>query len=105
MIVGDRLQELRKDAGLTQKELAIILSISEKSIGLYENERAAPSDETKIAIAQHFDVSLDYLLGLTNKRVTFKRTMSIDMPSNSTPEFEADLKNMIEILKIKYHIK
>ena len=39
---GERLSELRKDKGLTQKDLAKILSVSENSISLYERNIITP---------------------------------------------------------------
>ena len=62
-MIGERLQELRKDAGLTQDELAIILSINKHSISSYERDKIEPPDTIKIAMAQLFHVSVDYLLG------------------------------------------
>ena len=65
-MVGERLFELRKDAGLTQDDLAEILWINKHSISSYERDKSEPPDAIKIAIAQYFDVSVDYLLGLTD---------------------------------------
>lgn len=58
MIVGERLQELRKDKGLSQKELAAILGIKPKTLSAYEREVANPSDEIKVKIAKYFNISL-----------------------------------------------
>lgn len=65
-MIGDRLWDLRKDAGLTQDELAEILNINKHSISSYERDRSEPSDSIKIAIAKYFGVSVDYLLGVTD---------------------------------------
>ena len=65
---GERLSELRKDNGLTQRDLAEILGVSENSISLYERNINTPDDELKIKIANYFNVSLDYLLGATDKQ-------------------------------------
>lgn len=65
-MIGDRLWDLRKDAGLTQDELAAILNINKHSISSYERDRSEPSDNIKIAIANYFGVSVDYLLGVTD---------------------------------------
>lgn len=66
-VIGERLYDLRKDAGLTQDELAEILQINKHSISSYERNRSEPPDEIKIAIAQYFHVTVDYLLGLTDE--------------------------------------
>lgn len=65
-MIGERLYDLRKDAGLTQDALAEILRINKHSISSYERGRSEPPDALKIAMAKYFHVSVDYLLGLTN---------------------------------------
>ena len=65
-MIGERLLDLRKDAGLTQEELAVILKTNKYSISAYEREKNEPPDSMKIAIAQHFGESVHYLLGLTD---------------------------------------
>ena len=64
-MVGERLYDLRKEAGLTQDELAAVLHINKHSISAYEREKSEPPDALKIAIARYFNVSIDYLLGVT----------------------------------------
>ena len=61
------LKSLRKANGLTQDELAKILKISRSTIGMYENGSREPGYETLEAIADYFNVDIDYLLGRTNK--------------------------------------
>lgn len=65
-MIGERLLELRKDADLTQDDLAAILRINKHSISSYERNKSEPPDDIKIAIARYFQVSVDYLLGLTD---------------------------------------
>lgn len=65
-MIGERLLELRKDANLTQDDLAAILNINKHSISSYERDKSEPPDEIKIAIAKYFSVSVDYLLGVTD---------------------------------------
>ena len=65
-MIGERLLELRKDANLTQDDLAAILNINKHSISSYERDKSEPPDAIKIAIAQYFNVSVDYLVGLTD---------------------------------------
>lgn len=65
MIFGEILSELRKDRGMTQQDLANQLSVSVHTISSYERNLILPSDEIKIQIAKLFNVSLDYLFGVT----------------------------------------
>ena len=62
-----RLKELRKEKGITQLQLALALNMSQNTISRYETgERQAGYDEL-IRIADYFNVSIDYLLGRTDK--------------------------------------
>ena len=64
---GDRVKERRQQLGLTQDELAARLNIGHKQVWLYENNRGNPTAETLTAMATALDVSIDYLLGLTDE--------------------------------------
>lgn len=59
----DRLLALRKSKNLTQKQLAAELQMSELAIQHYESQRRKPAFDVLIALADYFDVSLDYLVG------------------------------------------
>lgn len=65
-MIGERLIDLRKEAGLTQDELAAILNINKHSVSSYERDKNEPPDCIKIEIAKYFNVSIDYLLGITD---------------------------------------
>ncbi len=62
------LRELRKEKGLTQKNLAEALNMTERSIRHYEAKTHRPDVDILIRIARYFDVSLDYLAGLKDER-------------------------------------
>ncbi len=62
-IFQERLKELRKQAGLTQREMAEKLFVTQPSYLRYENGTSEPSQENLVRIANIFDVSVDYLLG------------------------------------------
>lgn len=66
MIRGDRLRDLRTSRNLTHEELAERLGIGVAQIWRYENERTDPNTEKIAAIARYFNVSTDYLIGLTD---------------------------------------
>ena len=60
---GELLAELRKDNGLTQKELAKILFVTDGTISNYESGKHLPDVERLMIIADYFHVTTDYLLG------------------------------------------
>ena len=61
-----RLKELRESRGISQVRLAIELDLHENTISRYENGVREADYKTLIAIADYFNVSIDYLLGRTN---------------------------------------
>ncbi|MDA2169280.1 helix-turn-helix transcriptional regulator [Bacillus cereus] len=60
---GNIIRDLRKQKGITQKELAQSLQLSESTIGMYERNERQPDYNTLIRIADYFKVSTDFLLG------------------------------------------
>lgn len=63
---AERLKELRKANGYSQKELAHKLSVTNSSICDWERQRSEPNLATVIKLAKFFDCSCDYLLGMTD---------------------------------------
>lgn len=61
-----RLKQLRLKNKLTQSELADILGVKPTAISNYESERNEPSFDKLIALSKYFDVSCDYLLGVSD---------------------------------------
>ena len=60
---GERLRKLRRDADVTQNELAEYLNIKGAAVGKYEtNRNAYPNIRTLLKIADYFKVTTDYLL-------------------------------------------
>ena len=64
----NRIATERKRLDLTQEELAEKLNISQKSISKYETGARKPSFETLTEMAKLFNVSTDYLLGISDSR-------------------------------------
>ena len=64
---GDQIKNLRMSKCLNQVEMAKILGVTKQSVSNWENENIMPSVDMLIKLAQFFNVSTDYLLGLTEK--------------------------------------
>ena len=62
------LKKLRQETGVSQKQLADNIGVSQQSINKYENHNIEPDIETLIRIADFFDTSVDYLVGHNNIR-------------------------------------
>lgn len=65
-----RLKQLRQEKHISQIKLAIDLNMNQNSISRYENMEREADYATLILIADYFNVSLDYLLGRTEKKKT-----------------------------------
>lgn len=71
-LFGMRLKTLRNKKGLTQEQLADKLgNITKASVSRYEQSAMFPTVEVLIRLCEYFDVSSDYLLGLSDK-IEFK---------------------------------
>ena len=71
-IFAKRLRELIKTKGIKHGDLANkdVLNVSRQAVGQYCNGTALPPADKIVILAQYFDVSADYLLGLTDAKTT-----------------------------------
>ena len=63
-----RIQDLRTDADMSQKQLSEILHISQRSYSHYETGSRNIPLEMLIRLANYYDISVDYLVGRTDKK-------------------------------------
>ena len=83
MTFGDRLRRLRMEREWTQAYVGKQIGVSDRVVGYYEADNRFPKDENTLkALADLFNVSTDYLLGLSDKK---------------KPSIELSKKDMIEI--------
>lgn len=68
MTTGERLYEIRKSSKLTLEQIAEILDISYQAYRKYEKDICYPSAETLIRLARMYNVSTDYILGLSDDK-------------------------------------
>lgn len=61
-----RLKDLKEDADLTQKQVSEIIGVSINHYGKYERGETDIPFEKVIILANHYNVSLDYIAGRTN---------------------------------------
>lgn len=71
MITYERIQELSKEHGLSVRELGRKLDIGETTI--YKWKTQTPKLDVLEKVADYFDVSVDYLVGRTDKKLPFDR--------------------------------
>lgn len=67
-ILGDRIKMLRKENGLTQEDFGKKFFVHKGTVSKWEKGQRVPETETLEKLANEYDVSIDYLLGRTDKR-------------------------------------
>lgn len=100
--IGQRIKELRMSRGLTQEQLADILKTSKSRIGMYEIGKREPNFEMLEAIADYFNVDMNYLLGksdVPNQLVWSSRLEEINQ-SVDLEKLRADIANEEQAEKI-----
>jgi len=68
MIIAERLRTLRREKGLSKRELVGLLPINYSTYANYESGFREPNSEVLQMLAKYFNVSIDYLMGLTGNR-------------------------------------
>lgn len=66
-VFAERLKELRLKKGLSQEQLGQVIGVKKYSVYTYEKGRSEPNISGLIALADFFDVTVDYLIGHTNE--------------------------------------
>lgn len=115
----NRLRELRKEKGMTMKELGAHFNMSESSVSLYETGKRLLDQHLIELFSKFFDVSSDYLIGLTDERHKNIERISLDEateseydPSSAVVEFNVEgtakdlvaVERMLQRLGIKYSL-
>lgn len=100
-ILGKRLKSLRLEANMTRAELALKLNTSIPAISQYETGARVPSDDIKIAISKLFNVSLDYLMGLSSIRDDLSTDIYRSFMSDLTEEDYQEINDFIQFLQSK----
>nr|DAU31398.1 MAG TPA: repressor protein [Caudoviricetes sp.] len=98
------LKLLRNEKNMSQQELADALGISKSSINMYERGERQPNFEVLEAIADFFNVDIDYLLGRTNKttKIINPNTVAAHFDGDEyTPEELDEIKAFAEFVKSK----
>lgn len=64
---GETIKDLRKEKNATQREMAQALSVTVSTLSHWECDYQEPSFKDLALLAKYFDVSTDYLLGLSDE--------------------------------------
>ena len=77
-MIIDRLKDIREDKDLTQKEIAKILNITQPTYSAFENGTKIIPLKHLNTLCNYYDVSLDYILTLSNERKTTNNITILD---------------------------
>lgn len=103
---ADRFRDLKAKEGYSRKKLAMLLDISESNIPRYESGDQLPSSETLKKMAQLFNVTSDYLIGLTDDPSTSIWETNLDRDElktltllrETTPENRQKIIGVLQIM-------
>ena len=68
-----RIRDLRNDHGLTQKQIAKLLNVSQNTYSQYEIGVSRFPLDVVVKLAEYYNVSVDYVVGLTDETVPYPR--------------------------------
>jgi len=98
-MIGERLKILRKNKGITQKDLADILGVRKASVSLYETDKYDPADAIKIKIAKYFNISMDYLTGVIDDEISYyKKDVFLKLPDNISSEEKRLIDDIVDLI-------
>ena len=83
MSIGERITELRREAGLSQGQLASALEVSRQAVSKWENDQTAPDSLRMIRLAEVLDTDIEYL---STGRRTFARRPPVVISTTETVE-------------------
>ena len=94
--LGDKLQFIRKDMGMSQKDFSEYLGLPQPSLSAYENNRNSPTVDVLINIANKCNISLDWLCGISSAKHTLSSLSDVADVLYGLMETE-DIKLDIEV--------
>ena len=98
-MIGEKLTILRKSKKISQKQLAEIIGVRKSAVSLYETNKNDPTDPIKIKLAKYFDVSLDYLLGITDYKVkSYNENNFVKLPENVSEEEKLLIQHFVDFI-------
>jgi len=102
--IGENIQKLRKEKGLSLRKLSAEIGISHNNLASYERDAIVPSLENAVKISQYFNVPLEYLF--MGEKADFKyRDLDLAELFGKTDKMETKYRKMIKnyIRKIIKH--
>lgn len=102
---GRRLKKIRNEHGDNQQDVADEFHTTKATISNYETNTYEPNLEFIIKIAKHYNVSIDYLLGITDQRKPAKTSSEYANVIKQAKEKNLTPKELKTVIKIYPQIK
>ena len=90
---SERIKELRSSCGFSQQKLADMLNVSKSTVNMYERGERRPGMDQLEAIADYFNVDMDYLSGKSD--IPRKTLICRDQPHDNLDIYSASEKSLI----------
>lgn len=111
-MLGSKIKKLRKENGLTLKQLGELLNLGESTMSMYESGNRNPDYDTLTKLAKIFNCTTDYLLGRTDIKNSYEQKDIVKSKENHqneifneidslSDESKKELEKYIQLLKIK----
>lgn len=75
MCFAERTKKIRTEKNISQDKLAVAIEYSQSAIALWEAGNREPSVDAVVNFANYFNLSVDYLLGLSNDKQPFDKAI------------------------------
>lgn len=97
----EKLRELRKEKGISLKELGSVVNVAESTMSLYENGKRQPDYETLLKLAEYFGVTVDYLLRGDNETERLPEELVI-LNRNAKKMSPEKRKKLLEMARVMF---
>ena len=71
----DRLRDIRENRDLKQADIAKLLNVTQQTYSRYETGEISIDKDSLIKLAQYYNTSVDYILGLTDERKAYPKSI------------------------------
>ncbi|MPM70685.1 hypothetical protein SDC9_117642 [bioreactor metagenome] len=95
----NRIKQLREESGMTQVRLSIELEVTQETVSAYEIGKLYPSVKSLLKMADLFNASIDYILGLSD----IKKAASTEILSHDETRIIALYRKMNKMQKEKVY--
>lgn len=102
MTIGERIKDERLRLNIKQKDLSEYLGVAKSTLSMWETNKREPGADILIKLSKKFNVTIDYLLGISNERVfvdpSFKVTAHEQAHIQKYRKLDASGRDMVDMV-------